>query len=398
MLVILEQHFTNKNGHHYTDVQCDSSFWERYLSVFDKLIVCARTHDATAQDDVSHMLCSDHDDVSFVGMPDFVGATGPIKNYPAIKKAILSCTAHADAVIFRMPSPISMVAYPIVRKTGLPWAAEMMMNPRTAYSADSMHHPLQSIIQQFITRQTKHACMEANGVAYVTEHVLQEEYPCRAMTADADDLHFTGSYSTINLKASDYSMSYWGDQAPETITLAHTGKMSDDRKGHAIFLHVIALLRIEGVDAHGILIGDGPKRADFETLASELGIRDACDFAGWKSGFSEVQTELQRAQFFVMPTKSEGLPRAIIEAMASGLICLANNVDGNPELLDAECLSADNSAESYAVMVNSLLGDWPHALAMRMRQHDRSRAYECDKLMTKRHAFYTKLRCVSEAV
>lgn len=392
LLVIQEQHFVRDGSEVYTDVQSDSSFWERYLAVFDRLVVCARMREAAPDDDLGGMLRSTHPRVEFVGLPDFQGAAGPVKNFSVIRRALRGCLDCADAAIFRMPSPISMVAYPVVRRSGVPWAAEMMMNPRTAYGRESMSHPLQPVICGFITAQTKRACMEADGVAYVTERVLQEEYPCAALSEGGDGRHFTASYSTINLCAADYSMAEWGDAAPEAVTLAHTGKMSDDRKGHAVFLRAVAELRRRGVDARGILIGDGPRRADFEALAGELGIAGSVEFAGWKSGFSEVQAELQRAQFLVMPTKSEGLPRAVIEAMASGLVCLANAVDGIPELLGSECLSCDNSPESYADMVCSLLADWSHALEVREEQFARAYDYEAGKLMERRTRFYRSLR------
>ncbi len=389
LLVVLEQHFVRGGSDVYTDVQCNEAFWDRYLDVFDRLIVCGRMREAVAGDDLGHMLHSSREGVEFVGMPDFMGAAGPIKNYPGIKRALTECLSRADAAIFRMPSPISMVAYPIIKKSGIPWAGEMMMNPRTAYGKESMSHPLQPVIQGFITRQTKQACLDANGVSYVTAHVLQDEYPCKATLGRGG---FTASYSTINLSDDSFAMAPWDDERPETVYLAHTGKMSDDRKGHAVFIEAVAKLREKGIDAHGILIGDGPRRADFEALAASLGVADCCEFAGWKSGFREVQDELRRAQFFVMPTKSEGLPRAVIEAMATGLICLGNDVDGMPELLPDECLTHENTADAYADRVLGLLGDWDHGLEIRRELFERAHDYRNEVLSKHRSDFYISLR------
>ena len=286
LLVVLEQHFVRCDDKVYVDVQCSRTFWDRYLSVFGQLIVCARMRDALSGDSVDSMLLSSRDEVEFVAMPDFVGAAGPIKNYGQIKHALLDSINRADAAIIRVPSPISMVACSILEKSGIPWAAEMMMNPRTAYGKQSMSHPLQPVIQRFITWQTKNACMNADGVSYVTEHVLQNEYPCRAMVDMNTDHAFTSSYSTINLRDSDYSCIDWGCESPSPLVLAHTGKMTDDRKGHAIFIETVARLRQQGVDARGILIGDGPERSRFESLASQLNVGDFCNFVGWKAGVS----------------------------------------------------------------------------------------------------------------
>lgn len=396
LLVVLEQHFVKDGDDVYTDVQCDERFWDRYLAVFDSLIVCARMRDAYPSDDCSSMLHSSRRGVEFVPMPDFVGVVGLVKNHHEIISAIRFGLGKADAAICRLPSPLSIVACPAFERSGIPWAGEMMMNPRTAYSKDAMSHPLQPVIQAVITRSTKRACMRANGIAYVTERVLQGEYPCQAIVNPLRAGYFTSSYSTINLPDEAFSMKDWGRLCPSRVVLVHSGKMSDYRKGHAVFIRVVAALRAKGVDAYGILIGDGPMRPEFEALAKHLGVDGYCDFTGWASGFREVQEQLQRAQFFVLPTLSEGLPRAVIEAMASGLVCFANAVDGIPELLDQECLSKDNSPESYVYLICTFLSDWAHALEVRKTQFVRAQDYEASLLTARRDSFYRSLRNLVE--
>ncbi len=396
LLVVLEQHFVAFGDDVYTDVQCSRAFWDRYLDVFDHLVVCARMRPASSEDSADDLLLSSRPEVEFVGMPDFVGAAGPVKNYAQIKQALLESIKRSDAAIIRVPSPISMVACPILEKAGIAWAAEMMMNPRTAYGKQSMAHPLQPFIQGFITWQTKKACMDADGVSYVTEHVLQSEYPCRALSKTRKGGGFTATYSTINLEDSDYSCVEWGDDVPTPVVLVHTGKMSDERKGHAIFIETVAKLCEAGIEARGILIGDGPQRTHFEEHAKVLGVMDRCEFVGWKAGFSQVQSELQRAHILLMPTKSEGLPRAVIEAMASGLLCLGNDVDGMPELLSSECLGTTNTADEYSRMIAKLLDDWPHALELREQQHEKSKEYRKCLLTERRRGFYKSLRDTCE--
>ena len=397
LLVVLEQHFIMDGHDVYTDVQCDERFWDRYLSVIDKLIVCARMRSVEADDACSNLLHSSRPEVEFIGMPDFKGAAGLFKHYREVRAALKSCLCRADAAICRIPSPISLVACPVFRESDVPWAGEMMMNPRTAYSRQAMNHLLQPIIQSIAVQSTKKACLTANGISYVTEHVLQKEYPCRAITEPHAENFFTANYSTINLGDDSFYMADWGEEHPSHVVLAHAGKMSDDRKGHSVFIETIAGLRNIGVDACGILIGDGPKREEFESFAERLGVRDFCDFVGWVSGFEEVQKQLRRAQFFVFPTLSEGLPRAVIEAMASGLICLANAVDGIPELLDQECLSKSNTSQSYVDMVCRLLDNWPHGLEIRRQQFEKAHEYRSEVLNKRRTRFYQCLLNVTDS-
>lgn len=390
--IVLEQHFVVFEGGVYTDVQCDQSFWDRYLGVFDRVVVCARMRGAREGDDAGKLLLSSRPEIQFIGMPDFVGVAGLLKNLSLVREAVDECIERSDAIVARVPSPISLAIYSQLRASNKPWAAEMMMNPATAYGKESMRHPLQPIIQGYAVERTRRMCMNANGVAYVTERVLQADYPCRAMKEIDDPSFFTASYSTINLDPGCFVKKNLPSAAPSQVCLAHTGKMSDDRKGHEEFLLTIVKLRNAGIDARGILIGDGPQRGHFQELADSLGVADCCEFAGWVSGFSEVQRRLHQAEFFVAPTKSEGLPRSVIEAMASGLICIGHAVDGIPELLEEGCLSHTNDPSDYARMIVGFLDDWPWALRTRDGQFEKAQEYCSDVLNVRRAEFYSKLR------
>lgn len=396
LLVIQEQHFTKlPNGQVWVDKQSDTKFWERYLKVFDEIVVCARMKHADTLG--VKALRSDCQGVSFVGMPDFRGAAGIIKHYAEIRKAILTALNDADCVIFRAPSPISMVSYGMVRRSGKPFAVELMNNPFTHFSPGSMHHIYQPIIQRFITNQTKRMCKSANGVSYVTEHVLQGLYPSAARLKGKDtEKYFESSYSTINIKQEDYIKTPWSENRPEKVVLVHSGEMLDYRKGQDVFIKAIAELKRKGYPVKGILIGDGVKRQEFETLAKNLSVFDDIEFTGWKSGFKQVQAELLRGHFFVFPSSGEGLPRSVIEAMASGLLCFGSKIDGVVELLDEQMLVEDMDGHAFAQCMEPYLKDWAKASAERDNQFEKSKKYEASILEKRRTEFYMKLRFFTE--
>jgi glycosyltransferase involved in cell wall biosynthesis len=77
------------------------------------------------------------------------------------------------------------------------------------------------------------------------------------------------------------------------------------------------------------LVGDGPERATLEARRDALGLGDRATFLGARSDVSEV---LLAADAFVMSSKSEGLPMALLEAMAARVPCIATAVGGIPEL------------------------------------------------------------------
>lgn len=383
------------NGQVWVDKQSDIKFWDRYLNVFDEIIVCARMKNVESVG--VKALRSDRDRVSFVGMPDFRGAGGIVKHYLGIQKALMSALKKADCVIFRAPSPISMVSYGIVRRSGKPVAVELMNNPYTHFSPDSMHHFYQPIIQKFITNQTKRMCKAANGVSYVTAHVLQELYPSRSMMNQKKSRkYFDSSYSTINLSKDKYIKPEWTDEKPSPIVLVHSGEMLDHRKGQDVFITAVSELKKRGHAVKGVLIGDGETREEFEQLAKDLGIYSDLEFTGWKSGFNQVQAELLKGHIFVFPSSGEGLPRSVIEAMASGLLCFGSRIDGVVELLSDDLLVDRMDGIDFANCIEPYLLNWEKAKAERDVQFEKSKEYEASILEKRRTAFYTRLKQVAE--
>jgi glycosyltransferase involved in cell wall biosynthesis len=85
-------------------------------------------------------------------------------------------------------------------------------------------------------------------------------------------------------------------------------------------------------DAHLILLGDGPDRDRLIALAEALGIADRVHFPGPVDDPSEV---LRAADLFVLPSVAEGMSNSLLEAMATGLPCIASAIGGNTDLLEA---------------------------------------------------------------
>ncbi|WP_010248001.1 glycosyltransferase [Acetivibrio cellulolyticus] len=394
LLVIQEQHFIKMpNGEVWVDQQSDRKFWERYLNVFDEIVVCGRFKKSKTQD-TSGLVRSDRERVSFVELTNFRGVAGLAKKFVSIVTTIRKAIDICDCVIFRAPSPISLVSYPIVRLSGKPFACEIMNNPATHFSKEAMQHFYQPAITWFMVAQTKSLCRHANGVSYVTEHVLQEMYPCKSRMKGESEKYFEASYSTIRLDEKCYKFDEWSEKRPDTVVCIHTGKMEDNRKGQDIFIKTIALLSNKGYDIKGILVGDGELRPQFEELGRSLGIADKLEFVGWKAGFDAVQAELCKAHIAIFPSIGEGLPRSTIEAMASGLLCFGSKVDGLCELLDGKLLANENNETCFSNNISIYLDDWKLADKERKKLFERSKQYHHSILDKRRNEFYTKLlRC-----
>lgn len=115
-----------------------------------------------------------------------------------------------------------------------------------------------------------------------------------------------------------------------------------EKKGLDLLLRAVGALRGESPGARVEIIGDGPERAALERLAAELGVGDVVTFRG-ALPYDEVRATLARASIFALPAReaadgdTDGLPVAILEAMAHRLAVVSTPIAGIPEaIVDAE--------------------------------------------------------------
>jgi glycosyltransferase involved in cell wall biosynthesis len=93
-----------------------------------------------------------------------------------------------------------------------------------------------------------------------------------------------------------------------------------------------ALAGMRELDWQWVIAGDGSFRPEFEILCRELGISERVHLPGWQSK-EQLTQQYQRANLFVFPSRHEGMPNAVLEAMASGLPVVASRIAGNEELV-----------------------------------------------------------------
>lgn len=108
------------------------------------------------------------------------------------------------------------------------------------------------------------------------------------------------------------------------------GRM-EPQKNQKLLLDAFANITEEFPDEHLIICGDGPLRKELEEHVNRLGLETKVAFLG---NVSYVEKELSKAKIFVLPSNYEGMPNALMEAMAAGVPCIATDCPcGGPRLL-----------------------------------------------------------------
>lgn len=385
--VLLEVHFyRDSDGQYWSQRVVDYHFLTRYLDAFDEINVVARV---SYKENVTSMMRVSGPCVHIFELPDTHGLKETVKQLSKFRKIFKKSLMKSNAAILRAPSILTFFLVDVVMRAKKPFVVDFGM------SADRMipQKGLVSVIcNKLIDYRFKKICLRADGVSYVTKEILQKSYPCQAIKHPKDKKYFTNHFSSLQLSERDYFSQNWVlDKKPKIFTLSHTGFMDDGRKCQDIVIKAVALVSKRGYSVRLKFIGDGPQRGKLEKLAKDVGISSICTFLGMIRSRDELFGELRESHLFVLPTKAEGLPRAVLEAMAQGLPCISSPVDGVPELLPEEDLADWHDVKAFAQLIIDEITNWQRMVRESERNYNEAKLYSDEILQARRSSFYSLL-------
>ena len=386
LVAVDAQLFMTPDGKVWSKTIYGYDFWKRYLDVVETVKVVSRLGKADYAQ-VEGYLRSDGDNVSFAPLPMVRGMKGYVKNVISFLKDAKKAVRDEDCAIIRLPSiPATFVEFVYARKHK-PYVLEVVVDPLNAYAGNKL-------AAKVLTEQLRKSCLNANGVSYVTQYALQEQYPSRARISGKNtEEYFESYYSSIILKDGFFAPARDYSKIGNKVKLVHTANnINNDVKGHDVVIEVVKKLNDLGIDASVTFIGDGDLRPELEKMAEVLGVGTKVVFTGLLGSAMDVREKLLDADIFILPTKAEGLPRAVIEAMAVGLPCLSTPVNGIPELLEKEYMFDPMDSQGFTEKIIELLQNPEKMGQTSMRNINKAREYEETVLQQRRIEFYTKLK------
>ncbi len=117
--------------------------------------------------------------------------------------------------------------------------------------------------------------------------------------------------------------------AAGTLLIGSVGRLVG-LKHHRLLLELMPALAASRPAVDLVLVGDGPLRAELEGLADSLGVADRVHLIGARDDVAQL---LPALDIFALPSLTEGLSIALLEACAAGLAIVATHVGGNPEII-----------------------------------------------------------------
>lgn len=375
------------DGAVWTDAAFARAFWSRYLDVFDSVRVAARAEDVPRPAPGAQRV--DGDGVELFALPYYVGPAGFLRRYPRLRRRVRAAAAPADAVILRVPSPVAAPLWPSLARQGRPFGLEVVGDPHETFAAGSVDHPARPVVRRWLTGQLRRQCQAAAGVAYVTERRLQRLYP-------AGSAAHTTSYSSIDLGEAAFVQSAPEPRRGGRLSLVTVASLEQLYKGTDVLVDAVAALAGEGRDVYLTVVGDGRFRPQLAAQAAARAVGDRIGFAGTVPPGDAVRTHLDAADLFVLSSRTEGLPRAMVEAMARGLPCIGSTAGGIPELLDPTELVPPGDATALAARIAEIGDDPERRHRLGARNLARARDFESSRLQARRRGLYTHVREVTQ--
>ncbi|PDS76360.1 glycosyltransferase [Rhizobium sp. L43] len=373
--VVMDGDFNFRDGKAVSNRNHYEIFSKRYTSVFEETVIHCRVHNVV---DVNGKEI-EGPGVEVAALPSVHGIAELIYWFPKIIQSFWSIPKNSP-VLLRVPGIFPSIAWIVMMLKGQRYCVEAMADAAAQFSEGAYRGRLRSFYGPIWTWLMRKQCAHASAASYVTREALQRAYP-------ASRAGYETNYTTLDLgrdKVVASPRQFTPSSAP--LRVVNVAMMQKHLKGQDIILNAVALL--DDLDVELWLVGDGENRLEFERLAERLGLANRVKFLGRLDAGQAVMDVLDECDLFVLPSRQEGLPRVLIEAMARGLPCLSSDLPGSRELLSEEFLVRPNLASAWADKLAKIIGDRETLSQMSRINIERCQEYVVDHVQERRKKFY----------
>jgi glycosyltransferase involved in cell wall biosynthesis len=395
LLLPLEQrYYRADDGNLYSADPATYDYLQKFLAVFDDVTVLARVRDGQRPFNAAQR--ANGPNVDFALLPDFRTPAGCLANASTIRRLTNEAVASTDAVLMRVPGIVSEIARRAVLARGGRYGVHVVGDPVEVFATGASASPLRFAYKTFFTRQVRRACRdEANAVAYVSRHTLPQRYPVGegipTFVLSNVDLH--GAIASHEVLAQRSARL----RSRSRLNIGVVAYLDAHYKGIDVLLQALRHCR-EKLDFHCTIAGEGVLKEELIKLGRELGVADRLTFAGHVEPRRKIFEFLDTVDLYVQPSRTEGLPRALIEAMARGCAAIGSHVGGIPELLHGTELVAPNNAVALAEKIMEIGKDPERMCRLGQANVEAARAYEGPRLDAIRLNFLRAIRESSSGI
>ncbi|WP_242927534.1 glycosyltransferase [Pontibacter vulgaris] len=379
LLFIHDHPFFQELDKVYSGGGLPSKVWLNYLKYFRKVHVFARRSGNKKDKKVISNL--DDNSVVFELTERYSSTLSLFINFRRLYKQINLQVQKADVILIRLPSVLSFIAGFICIKINKPFIVEQVGNAKEAMvTHGSLKGKIISSIFEFINRWI---VSRASYVSYVTQKKLQIDYPTNGVNASISDVVITRTFEYNDIVKERFLQ--------QKVKIGLIGGFDAKYKGQDVLLKAISLIDKSARDQIELYFVGKGDHAWIIDLANKLKLSSNIKFIGPKESGKEIFDFLSTLSLYVQPSLTEGMPRALLEAMSVGCPVLGSKVGGIPDIVDDEFLHDAKDFRRLSEQINRVICDREILYRQSLRSIELIRPFQKEKLDEKRDNFYQSI-------
>lgn len=380
-LVFAHDHiFYKYNGKFYSTGGLSKEVLERYSNVFEEVVVVSRQKKIMSLN--NKLTLASTRNVSFIEVPNFKSLSKLFLKKKA-SEIVKNEVENADCLIARTSS-IADIAIKYAIKFNKPYLVEVV---GCAWDALWHHSLVGKILAPFSYLKTKRTILKAPYVIYVTKKFLQERYPTKGKHTYCSNVALP-SFDEKILQARMNKIETMNESKKIIGTI---GAVNIKYKGQQYVIKALGQLKKDGCTNYEYQLVGGGDQTFLRTVAKKYDVEDHVVFLNTKP-HHKVLDWLETIDIYIQPSKTEGLPRALIEAMSKALPAIGAKSGGIPELLDNGCIFT-HSRNSVTNIVEILrFFDKKFMKVQAKRNYEESKNYDKNLIEERRKIFFEEFK------
>lgn len=381
---ISDTFFYNYNNKIYPKGSINENVINRYKQVFDEIEILSRQ--IKIKEDITNLTnLNILEGIKFIDIPNFTS----IKNFyklPNIRKIIKRVIKNSEIIIARLPSILGNIAIDYAKKYKKPYGVEVVGCP---WDALWNYGNIQGkILAPFAYLRTKKIAKNSKFTLYVTEQFLQKRYPTKGYSKGCSDVFLPIIEEKVLINRIEKIKKMDLDKK---IKIGMIGALTSQYKGFDLAIKSIKELnnKYNNIELHILGGGDASK---WRKLAKKEKILDKVFFDGTLPSGYPVFEWIDNIDIFIQPSKQEGLPRALLEAMSRGCPAVGSKTGGIPELLDERLIHKKGNYKDLTKKIIFLISNKEIMIEQAKKNFETSKNYSKDVLDEKRTGFWKEFR------
>lgn len=369
LLFVHDHKFRLIDGKYYSPGGLSDDALSRYTQVFGDVVVIARVLEHETGSSKYSLITNERVTIK----------NGLKLGYEGFKREV----AKADQVICRLPSVFGNKAVRLAKKMDKPYLVELVACPW-----DSLwNHSIKGkVAAPYMTYLTRKYVREAKHVLYVTNQFLQERYPTNGRSVNCSNVVLT-SFDPLILERRIKRIKSKRDK----IIIGTAAAVDVKFKGQQFVIQALGNLKKQGLTNYEYqLVGAGDPSYLME-VAKKHNVENQIKFLG-SLPHKQVFDWMDQIDLYVQPSRQEGLPRALIEAMSRGLPAFGARTGGIPELLEDKYIFSNTNKNIKEII--GILGrfDEYSMIVQAKRNFEESKKYEKKRIDDRRTRFFESFR------